>query len=63
METTREIVVYWIDICKQFKVVHKRAKDLNGSHLITPDQAHANANGTTEANEKNSDYAYPLQKV
>ena len=39
--------------------MHKQAKALNGAHLITLDQAHAKANGTTEASEKNSDYASP----
>ena len=32
--------------------MHKQAKVLNGANLITLDQAHAKANGTTEASEK-----------
>ena len=52
LESTGEIEVYRIDACKQFKAVHKQAKALNGAHLITLDQAHAKANGTTEASEK-----------
>ena len=58
--TTREIEVYWIDACTQFKTVHTRAKDQNGAHPIILDQAHAKVNGTTEASENNSDYACPL---
>ena len=54
--TTGKIEVYWIDVWKQFKVVHKQAKVLNGANLITLNQAHAKANGTTEATEKKSDY-------
>ena len=37
LETTGEIEVYRIDACKQFKVVHKQDKALNGAHLITLD--------------------------
>ena len=32
--------------------MHKQAKVLNGANLITLDQAHAKANGTTKACEK-----------
>ena len=49
MTTTGEIEVYWIDACQHFKAAHKQAKDLNGDHLITPDQAYVKENGTTEA--------------
>ena len=56
LTTTRKIEVYWIDACKKFEAVHKRAKDLNGDHLIILDQVHAKVNGTTKASEKNSDY-------
>ena len=49
---TREIEVYLIDACKQFRAVHKQVKDLNGAYLITLYQAHTKANGTTEASEK-----------
>ena len=52
LETTEKIEVYLIDACKQFRAVHKQVKDLNGNYLITLDQAHAKANGTTEASEK-----------
>ena len=52
MTTTGEIEVYWIDACQHFKAAHKQAKDLNGDHLITPDQAYVKENGTTEASEK-----------
>ena len=51
---TGKIEFYRIDACTQFKVVHKRIKDLNGTHLIILDQAHAKTNGTTEASEKNT---------
>ena len=60
LATTREIEIYWIYACTQFKIVHKRSKDWNGAHLIILDQAHAKVNGMTEASENNSDYAYPL---
>ena len=49
---TREIEIYLIDACKQFWSVHKRAKDLNRTRLITLDQAHAKANGTTKVSKK-----------
>ena len=52
LATTRKIEVYWIDPCKTFEAVNKRAKDLNGDHLITLDQVHAKANGTTKVSEK-----------
>ena len=52
LATTRKIEVYWIDACKTFEAVHKRAKDLNEDHLITLDQVHAKANGTTKASKK-----------
>ena len=52
MAPTREIEIYLIDACKQFWSVHKRAKDLNRTRLITLDQAHAKANGTTKVKKK-----------
>ena len=52
LETTGEIEIYLVDACKQFRAVHKQVKDLNGAYLITLDQAHAKANGTTEASER-----------
>ena len=52
LATTGEIEVYRLDTCTKFKAVHKQAKVLNGAHLITVDQANAQANGTTEASEK-----------
>ena len=63
LATTGEIEEYWIDACKQFKEVHKKAKALNGTHLITLEKAHAVVNGTTEASEKNLDYASPLNVI
>ena len=47
--TTEEIEIHLIDACKQFRDVHKRAKDLNRIHFITLGQAHAKANETTKA--------------
>ena len=52
LATTGEIEEYWIDACKQYKEVQKKAKALNGTHLITLDKEHAVVNGTTEASEK-----------
>ena len=63
LATTGEIEEYWIYACKQFKTVYKQAKALNGTRLITPYQVHAKVNGTTEASERNSDYASPLNVV
>ena len=50
--TIGKIDVYWIDSCEKLKVVHKQAKELNGDHLITLNQAHAKSNETTEASKK-----------
>ena len=60
--TIGKIDVYWIDSCEKLKVVHKQAKELNGDHLITLNQAHAKSNETTEASKKKTHITHSRSK-